>query len=61
MPDNKDLRGGQDRQRVAADQEHEVTYLAQKLNVSEEEIKRALDQVGNSREKVEEHLRKERR
>lgn len=57
MPDNRDLKGGQDRQRVAANEDYEVSYLAEKLNVSSEEVKRAIEQVGNSREKVEEHLR----
>ena len=58
MPDNRDQKGGQDRQRVAANEEYEVSYLAEKLNVSSEEVKRAIEQVGNSREKVEEYLRR---
>ena len=57
MADNKDLRDGRDRSKVAGDEEYEVTYLAQKLNVSAEEVRRAIEQVGNSREKVEEYLR----
>jgi hypothetical protein len=61
MPDNKDLRSGGDRERIAADQEHEVNYMAEKLNVSAEEVRQAIAQVGNSREKVEEHLRNRRR
>jgi uncharacterized protein DUF3606 len=58
MPDNKDLQGGQDRQRVAGDEAYEVSYLAEKLNVSAEEVRKAIEQVGNSREKVEEYLQK---
>lgn len=57
MADNKDLRDGRDRERVAGNEDYEVNYLAQKLNVSAEEVKRAIQQVGNSREKVEEYLR----
>ena len=57
MADNKDLRDGRDRERVAGNEDYEVNYLAEKLNVSEEEVRKAIQQVGNSREKVEEHLR----
>lgn len=57
MADNKDLRDGRDRERVAGSEEYEVSYLAEKLNVSAEEVKRAIEKVGNSREKVEEYLR----
>ena len=55
--DNKDLRGGQDRNRVAANEEYEVRYLAEKLSVSEEEVKNAIKQVGNDRNKLEEYLK----
>lgn len=57
MADNKDLRDGRDRQRVAGNEDYEVQYLAEKLNVSAEEVRRAIEKVGNSREKVEEYLR----
>ena len=58
MADDKNLRDGRDRQRVAGNEEYEVNYLAQKLNVSTEEIRKAIEKVGNSREKVEEYLRR---
>jgi hypothetical protein len=58
MADNKNLRDGRDRERVAGNEEYEVSYLAQKLNVSAEEVKRAIEQVGNNREKIEEYLQK---
>jgi hypothetical protein len=54
MSDNNQLRGGQDRSRVAGEQEHEVRYLAEKMGVSE--VRRAIQEVGNNREKVEEYL-----
>jgi predicted DNA-binding protein YlxM (UPF0122 family) len=57
MADNKDLRDGRDRERVAGNEDYEVSYLAEKLNVSAEEVRNAIKQVGNSREKVEEYLR----
>jgi signal transduction histidine kinase len=58
MADNKDLRDGRDRERVAGHEEYEVNFLAQKLNVSAEEVRRAIEQVGNNREKLEEYLRR---
>ena len=58
MADDKNLRDNRDRERVAGNEEYEVNYLAQKHNVSTEEIKKAIQQVGNNREKIEEHLRK---
>ncbi|MFL5740798.1 MAG: DUF3606 domain-containing protein [Flavisolibacter sp.] len=58
MADDKDLRDGRDRSRVSGSEEYELQYLAEKLNVSTEEIRRAIEQVGNSREKVEEYLRR---
>ena len=57
MADNKDLRSGRDRDRVAGNQEYEIRYMAEKLGVSNEEVIRAIEQVGNDRQKVEEHLR----
>ena len=57
MADNKDLRDERDRSRVAGSEEYELQYLAEKLNVSTDEVRRAIAQVGNSREKVEEYLR----
>ena len=58
MADDKNLRDNRDRERVAGNEEYEVNYLAQKLNVSAEEVRRAIEQVGNNREKVEEYLRR---
>ena len=58
MADDKNLRDNRDRERVAGNEEYEVNYLGQKLNVSAEEVRRAIEQVGNNREKVEEYLRR---
>ncbi|MGF9694148.1 DUF3606 domain-containing protein [Rhizobium sp. 0TCS1.26] len=46
----------QDRARVAAGQDHEVRYEAEKQDVSRAEVKQAVHEVGNSRKKVEDRL-----
>ena len=57
MTDNKNGRDGRDRTRVSGSEDYELQYLAEKLNVSNEEIRKAIEQVGNNREKIEEYLR----
>ena len=57
MADDKNLKDERDRVRVSGSEEYELQYLAEKLNVSTEEIRRAIEKVGNSREKVEEFLK----
>jgi hypothetical protein len=57
MADDKNIRDGRDRSRVSGSEEYELQYLAEKLNVSTEEIRRAVEKVGNSREKIEEYLK----
>ena len=61
MADDKDLRDGRDRSRVSGSEDYELQHLAEKLNVSTEEVRRAIEQVGNSREKLEEFLRRNQR
>ena len=51
MPDDKSKVGEPDRSRVAADQNYEVRYLAQKFGLSDEQA-RELARVGNDREKL---------
>jgi hypothetical protein len=48
----------QDRARVAAGQDHEVRYEAEKAGVSKDAVKSAVKKVGNSRTKVEADLGK---
>lgn len=43
----------QDRDRVAAGQDYEVKYEADKEGVSKEDVKDAIKEAGNSRKKVE--------
>jgi hypothetical protein len=61
MADDKDLRDGRDRSRVAADEQYEVQHIAEKFGVSAEEVRRLIEEVGNSREKLEERLRERNR
>lgn len=54
---NQSSRGrAQDRAKVAAGQDHEVRYEAKKEGVSKAEVKKAVEERGNSRKKVEEQL-----
>lgn len=57
MADDKNTRDGRDRSRVSDSEEYELQHIAEKLNVSREEIRRAIEKVGNSREKIEEYLK----
>ncbi|MFL5773802.1 MAG: DUF3606 domain-containing protein [Flavisolibacter sp.] len=57
MADNKDSRDGRDRSRVSASDDYELQYMAEKLNVSTEEVRKAIERVGNDRQKVEEFLK----
>ena len=57
MADDRNLRDGRDRSRVSGSEEYELQFLAEKLNVSTDEIRKAIKQVGNSREKIEEYLK----
>jgi hypothetical protein len=57
MTDNKNNRDERDRSRVASGEEYELRYLAEKLNVSAEEVRNAIEKVGNNRDKVEEYIR----
>lgn len=57
MTGEKTTRGrAQDRRNVAAKQDHEVRYEADKNGVSKEDVKDAVKSEGNSRDKVEKKL-----
>lgn len=58
MADNKDLRDGRDRSRVAGEEPYEVQYMADRYGVSPEEIRRLIEEVGNNRQEIEEALQK---
>jgi len=57
MADNKNLRDGRDRSRVAGNESYELQHLAEKMGVSQETVKKAIEKVGNDRQKLEEYLR----
>ena len=57
MADDKNLRDGRDRSKISGSEEYELQHMAEKLNVSTEEIRNAIQKVGSSREKVEEYIR----
>jgi hypothetical protein len=61
MPDNKDNRDARDRSRISAEEDYEVKFMAEKMGVSAEEVRKAISKVGNSREKIEEFLTSNRR
>lgn len=46
----------QDRRQVAAAQDHEVRYEADKMDVAKDEVREAVRSEGNSRKKVERKL-----
>jgi uncharacterized protein DUF3606 len=56
MADDRSNRGGQDRQRVSVEQEHEVRYWTGKWGVSEEELRSAVEQVGPMVSDLERHF-----
>jgi hypothetical protein len=61
MSDDRNIRGPQDRSRINTDQDYEVRYWTHELNISEDELRRAVQAVGASADKVREHLRQSQR
>ena len=57
MADNPSLRGTQDRQRIDIHQEHEVRYWTQKLGVTPDELREAVEAVGPMADAVEQRVR----
>ena len=58
MADDKTKRGGQDRNRINLNEDYEVRDWSKKFGVTAEELKKAVQAVGNDAAKVREHLRK---
>jgi hypothetical protein len=56
MGDNKNIQDGRDRSKVSGSDSYEFQYLEQKLGVTREQIEKAIEAVGSSREKIEEFL-----
>ena len=57
MPDNPSIRGDGDRQRINVDQDHEVRYWSQKLGVTPDQLRQAVQDVGPMAKAVEQRLR----
>lgn len=59
MPSKRTNRGrAQDRAKVAGGQDHELKYEAGKTGAAKGEVRDAVKEVGNSRNKVEDKLAK---
>jgi hypothetical protein len=58
MSDDKSNRGPADRSRISLDQDYEVRYWTAVLGVTKEQLAAAVQEVGDSADKVREHLKK---
>lgn len=56
MADDKDKIGGADRARISLSEDYEIRDWTASLGVSEQELREAVDAVGNSADKVREYL-----
>ena len=61
MADDKTKRGGQDRTRIALGEDYEVRDWSKKFGVTPDELRAAVEAVGNEAAKVEEYLKKNKR
>lgn len=57
MADNKNIQDGRDRSQVNGNESYELSYLEEKLGVSREQVRAAIDAVGNNRDDVEAFLK----
>ena len=58
MADDPMKRGTEDRSKISMAEEHEVRHWTKHLNVTREELQRAIDKVGNSAAAVRKELGK---
>ncbi|NDZ17832.1 DUF3606 domain-containing protein [Variovorax sp. WS11] len=58
MADDKTKVGGQDRARINVNEDYEVRDWCKSLGVSEEELRKAVAEVGDQADKVREYLGK---
>jgi hypothetical protein len=56
MTDNLTAREQPDRSKINMSQDHEVRYWTKHLNISKEELRKAIDKVGNSAAAVRKEL-----
>jgi hypothetical protein len=57
MPDNPAVTGGQDRQRINVNQDHELRDWSARFGVTKDELKAAVAAVGDRADKVEQYLK----
>ena len=57
MADDRTQRSGQDRSRINVSQDYEVRDWAKKFGVSADELKKAVQAVGDRADQVEAHLK----
>ena len=57
MADDKNSIGSPDRDRISLSEDYEVRDWTKSLGVSEDELREAVDAVGNSADKVSEYLK----
>lgn len=58
MADNKNIQDGRDGSLVDSNSDYELDYIANKLGVSRDQVRAAIEAVGNKREDIENHLSK---
>jgi hypothetical protein len=58
MADDKTKTGGQDRKRINLNEDYEVRDWTKSLGVTEQQLRDAVKAVGDSADKVREHLKK---
>ena len=58
MSDDKSKSGGQDRKRINVHEDYELRDWSKSLNVTPDELKKAVAAVGDSAAAVREHLKK---
>jgi hypothetical protein len=57
MADNPTIRGQQDRQRINMKQQHQVRYWSERLGVTPDELRQAVDAMGPMADDVEQRVR----
>ena len=56
MADNLQQRGGRDRQRIDVNEDYELRDWSKKFGVTKDQLKEAVQAVGNESDKVERYL-----
>ena len=57
MPDNLQQRGGRDRELINVNEDYELRDWSKKFGVTKEQLKEAVQAVGNESAKVEQYLK----